>query len=163
MPDSLLNNLNRQMLLELAGERSFERGEDYFDDERVRSLVEFEGMLAATVEGTEDYRVKLMVGSSGLSFSCECPYADEGNFCKHCVAVGLAWLAEREARKGGGTVGPTGIDGLNGAREFLEKQDKAALVEMILHEALDNERACERLIEATQADSPSSSKRKSQL
>jgi len=158
MPDSLLNNLNRRMLLELAGERSFERGEDYFDEERVRSLVEFEGMLAATVEGTEDYRVKLIMGSSGLSFSCECPYADEGNFCKHCVAVGLAWLAEREAKNRSGE-GHTGIAGLNGARAFLEKQDKATLVEMILREALDNERACERLIEAARTNSPRSSQR----
>lgn len=156
MPDSLINNLNRRMLLELAGERSFERGEDYFDEERVRSLVEFEGMLAATVEGTEDYRVKLMMGSSGLSFSCECPYADEGNFCKHCVAVGLAWLAQRKAQNGSGDRGITGLDG---ARAFLEKQDKAALVEMILHEALDNERACERLIEAARTNSTRSSKR----
>jgi uncharacterized Zn finger protein len=158
MPDYLLNNLNRLMLLELAGKRSFERGEDYFDEERVRSLVEFEGMLAATVEGTEDYRVKLMVGSSGLTFSCECPYADDGNFCKHCVAVGLAWLAQRDAQKGSGE-GLAGISGLNGARAFLEKQDKATLVEMILREALDNERACERLIEAARANSPGSSKR----
>jgi uncharacterized Zn finger protein len=154
MPDSLLNNLTRQMLFELAGARSFERGEDYFDEERVRSLVEFEGMLAATVEGTEDYRVKLMVGNSGLSFSCECPYADEGNFCKHCVAVGLAWLAEQKNRKRGGSVGDAGIVSLNGAREFLESQEKAVLVEMILREALDNERACERLLEAAHADSP---------
>jgi uncharacterized Zn finger protein len=114
-------------------------------------------MLAATVEGTEDYRVKLMMGSSGLSFSCECPYADEGNFCKHCVAVGLAWLALREAQHGSGN-GRDGIAGLNGARAFLEKQDKATLVEMILHEALDNERACERLIEAARTNSPRSSK-----
>ena len=159
MTDSLINNLNRRMLLELAGERSFERGEDYFDEERVRSLVEFEGMLAATVEGTEDYRVKLMVGSSGLSFSCECPYADEGNFCKHCVAVGLAWLAQRKAQKGSGEGYAAGIAGLNGVRAFLERQDKAALVEMILREALDNERACERLIEAARTNSPRSSKR----
>jgi uncharacterized Zn finger protein len=160
MPDSLINNLNRRMLLEMAGERSFERGEDYFEEERVRSLVEFEGMLAGSVEGTEDYRVKLMVGSSSLSFSCECPYADEGNFCKHCVAVGLAWLAQREARTGGGGAGGhEGIASLNGAREFLEKQDKAVLVEMILREALDNERACERLIKAARENSPSSLKR----
>ncbi len=155
MPDSLLNSLNRRMLLELAGERSFERGEDYFDEERVRSLVEFEGMLAATVEGTEDYRVKLMVGSSGLSFSCDCPYADEGNFCKHCVAVGLAWLASPKARIRSGAVNDAGgIASLNGAREFLAKQDKPALVEMILREALDNERACQRLVEAVRSDSP---------
>ena len=156
MPDSLIDNLDRRMLLELAGERSFERGEDYFDEERVRSLVEFEGMLAATVEGTEDYRVKLMIGSSGLSFSCECPYADEGNFCKHCVAVGLAWLALREAQNVSGE-GHGGIAGLSGARAFLEQQDKATLVEMILHEALDNERACERLIEAARTNSTRSS------
>ena len=152
MPDSLINHLNRQMLLELAGERSFERGEDYFEDERVRSLVEFEGMLAGSVEGTEDYRVKLVVGSSGLSFSCECPYADEGNFCKHCVAVGLAWLAQRDARTGDDAGGHEGIANLNDARAFLEKQNKTVLVEMILREALDNERACERLIEAVQAN-----------
>ena len=151
MSDSLINNLNRRMLLELAGKRSFERGEDYFDEERVRSLVEFEGMLAASVEGTEDYRVKLVMGSSGLSFSCECPYADEGNFCKHCVAVGLAWLALREAQNGGGE-GGAGIARLNGARAFLEKQDKATLVEMVLREALDNERACERLVEAARTE-----------
>jgi uncharacterized Zn finger protein len=156
MSDALIDRLNRRMLLELAGERSFERGEGYFEDERVRSLVEFEGMLAATVEGTEDYRVKLMVGSSGLSFSCECPYADEGNFCKHCVAVGLAWLAQRDARSGKGAVGYEGIARLNNARAFLEKQDTAVLVEMILREALDNERACERLIEAVQTDAPDS-------
>ena len=159
MPNSLINNLNRPMLLELAGERSFERGEVYFEEERVRSLVEFEGMLAATVEGTEDYRVKLVVGSSGLSFSCECPYADDGNFCKHCVAVGLAWLAQREARTtSGSSAAGEGISSLNGAREFLERQDKTVLVEMILREALDNERACARLIEASQIHSSGSPK-----
>jgi hypothetical protein len=160
----MINNLNRLMLLELAGERSFERGEAYFAQERVRSLVEFEGMLAATVEGMEDYRVKLAVGSSGLSFSCECPYADDGNFCKHCVAVGLAWLAQREARTTGGgsssaAVGDAeGVSSLNGAREFLEGQEKTVLVEMILREALDNERACARLIEAAQTHSSGSPK-----
>ena len=158
MPASLLNKLNRQLLLEMAGGRSFERGEDYFDEERVRSLVEFEGMLAGSVEGTEDYRVKLMMGSSGLSFSCECPYADEGNFCKHCVAVGLAWLASREPQTGS-VAGEHSIVKLNDARAFLEAQDKAVLVEMILREALDNERACERLIEAVHTDSPSSPQR----
>ncbi|WP_146108833.1 SWIM zinc finger family protein [Chromatium okenii] len=25
-------------------------------------------------------------------FDCTCPHADDGNFCKHCVAVGLTWL-----------------------------------------------------------------------
>jgi uncharacterized Zn finger protein len=159
MTASLLDNLNRPLLLELAGERSFERGEDYFDEERVRSLVEFEGMLAATVEGTEDYRVKLWAEGGSLGFTCECPYADEGNFCKHCVAVGLAWLAERQARRGSAAGGYEDIIRLDGARAFLEKQDKHVLVEMILREALDNERACERLIEAAHIDSPRSSQR----
>jgi uncharacterized Zn finger protein len=28
----------------------------------------------------------------GLVFSCDCPLGLDGEFCKHCVAAGLAWL-----------------------------------------------------------------------
>lgn len=31
-----------------------------------------------------------------LTADCSCPYGQEGNFCKHCVAVGLAVLAAGE-------------------------------------------------------------------
>lgn len=136
MSTSLLNNISRSALRQLAGERSFERGQVYFDEERVRGLVEFEGTVAATVEGTEDYRVKLWADRGSLRYSCDCPFADEGNFCKHCVAVGLAWISEIN----------TGITKLDDVRALLERHEKRKLIEIILREALDNERLCERLL-----------------
>jgi uncharacterized Zn finger protein len=140
MPVDDLNKLSRDLLHDLAGERSFARGEAYFEDERVRGLVEFAAALAATVEGTEDYRVKLWADGDSLGYACDCPYADEGNFCKHCVAVGLAWLSEKQHGDGSGVIR------LDDVSAFLSGQDKSRLVEMILYEALDNERLCERLL-----------------
>jgi uncharacterized Zn finger protein len=144
MSASFLSNLNTGLLLRLAGERSYKRGEAYFDEERVCALVRFAGMLAATVEGTEDYRVKLWAEGNSLGYSCDCPFADEGNFCKHCVAVGLAWIAEGQGRRD--ERDSAGVLNLNDARAFLERQDKESLVEMILRAALDNEQLCESLL-----------------
>lgn len=143
MSASFLSNLNSGLLLRLAGERSYERGERYFAEERVRGLVRFGETLAATVEGTEDYRVKLWAERNSLGYSCDCPFADEGNFCKHCVAVGLAWISRGQSRRDerDGTI----VINLNDARTFLERQDKRTLVEMLLRAALDDERMCERL------------------
>ncbi len=137
MPASLLNNISRSTLRQLAGERSFERGQIYFDEERVRGLVEFEGTVAATVEGTGDYRVKLWADDEdSLGYSCDCPFADGGNFCKHCVAVGLTLISG----------GDTGVVKLDGVCAFLERQDMRKLIEIILRDALDNERLCESLL-----------------
>ena len=57
----LKNVLTREALRQLAGARSFERGEDYFAAGQVTSLVEHAGKLTATVQGTEDYRVKISI------------------------------------------------------------------------------------------------------
>lgn len=136
MTTSILHRLDQRLLGQLAGERSFERGVAYFDEERVRGLVELEGTVAATVEGTEDYRVKLWADEDSFGYSCDCPFADEGNFCKHCVAVGLALISE----------GDTGVVKLDDVRAFLERQDTRKLIEIILRDALDNERLCESLL-----------------
>jgi uncharacterized Zn finger protein len=144
MSASFLSNLNSGLLLQLAGERSYERGERYFAEERVRALVLFAETLAATVEGTEDYRVKLWADRNSLGYSCDCPFADEGNFCKHCVAVGLAWISKAQGRQG--DKGGAGVMDLNDVRVFLEQQDKRSLVEMLLRAALDDEGMCERLL-----------------
>lgn len=75
----------------LAGARSFERGLGYLD--AVSGLEVGEDSATATVHGTEIYEVELTLGGDdGPSGWCDCPYGQEGNFCKHCVAVGLAVL-----------------------------------------------------------------------
>jgi uncharacterized Zn finger protein len=40
----------------MAGERSFERGEDYFFNGQVKALAEHEGTITAKVQGTRPYR-----------------------------------------------------------------------------------------------------------
>ena len=83
---SLAPLLDRRTLRRIAGPRSFERGEDYFANGQVGSLVDNEGTITAKVRGTQPYRVKLWVEGSELEYSCTCPVGNDGAFCKHCVA-----------------------------------------------------------------------------
>ena len=94
MPTSRLDNLTHLDLHRLAGERYFARGEAYFNEGRVSGLTEYQGKVSAEVVGTEDYRVKLWADKADIGYSCSCPLGDGEEFCKHCVAVGLAWIEE---------------------------------------------------------------------
>lgn len=78
-------------LLELAGDRVFQRGRGYFDAGAVEDLERRAGRYHATVMGTHAYRTSLG-WDGGLDGDCDCPAADDG-FCKHQVALGLAVLA----------------------------------------------------------------------
>ncbi|HEY2488371.1 MAG TPA: SWIM zinc finger family protein, partial [Streptosporangiaceae bacterium] len=81
-------------LRRLAGNRSFERGVDYLD--LVTDLDVAANEITATVRGSYDYAVLLETDSGRLSGDCSCPYGQEGNFCKHLVAVGLVVLRAGE-------------------------------------------------------------------
>ncbi|MFJ8013300.1 SWIM zinc finger domain-containing protein [Streptomyces sp. NPDC096339] len=85
----------REDLRRLAGSRSFERGLGYLP--RVSSLEIGESSITATVDGTDAYEVELTEHEDDLAGWCACPYGQEGNFCKHCVAVGLAVLQQSES------------------------------------------------------------------
>lgn len=76
---------------ELAGPRSYERGLGYVN--AVSGLRAEAGRITATVQGTERYRVILDAGDR-LRATCDCPYGEDGHFCKHCVAVALLTLRE---------------------------------------------------------------------
>jgi tetratricopeptide (TPR) repeat protein len=81
-----------------AGERSFERGIEYLD--AVDDLAVLGSRVTAAVRGTDEYIVVLNIGGSArVSGACDCPYGKEGFFCKHCVAVGLAYLRSRSAAR----------------------------------------------------------------
>ena len=85
-----------------AGERSFERGTRYL--RAVSSMETVGNQVIATVRGSADYLVVLTLpevsSGAGPRGECNCPYGQEGFFCKHCVAVGLAIL--RDARRAQG-------------------------------------------------------------
>ena len=74
------------------------RGAEYFANQAVRDLRQLKtDQWAASVEGTEQYRVRLSLrDDSVVDYSCSCPY-DLGPICKHIVAV----LYELRARKYG--------------------------------------------------------------
>ena len=82
----------KTQLKELADERSWERGTGYFTDKRVTSILEDRDVIVAKVLGTQSYRVTLHVVRKRLAGECTCPMGDDGVFCKHCVATGLAYL-----------------------------------------------------------------------
>ncbi|MFI6581918.1 SWIM zinc finger domain-containing protein [Embleya sp. NPDC050493] len=86
-----------QDLLDAAGNKSYGRGEGYLD--AVANLTEEEpGYVTAVVYGNDTYAVVLEYGADGLTGDCDCPYGEQGYFCKHCVAVGLAFLRSATAR-----------------------------------------------------------------
>ncbi|HRD91007.1 MAG: hypothetical protein JNN21_02060 [Candidatus Accumulibacter sp.] len=86
------------MLESLAGTSAFRHGEAYFSVGAVGRLRLTGERIAALVEGSQTYQVELRDDRGELAGDCSSPRAAAGHFCKHCVAVGLAWLAEQAAQ-----------------------------------------------------------------
>lgn len=130
----------------MAGARSFERGEDYFANGQVRALAEHEEAITAKVLGTREYRVKLWVEDGVLEFSCTCPVGTDGAFCKHSVAVGLAWL--EQGREGGATSKKPAKSSvtMGDVRTYLTAQGKVALVDLLMAQAMEDDRLRQRLL-----------------
>lgn len=138
MKIDLRSYLSEFTLRRLAGSQSYRRGIEYFQDSRVRSLTEKNGGITALVHGTEKYRAQIKVDklSSEIEFACSCPVGLEGKFCKHLVAAGLQWLARQKgaARQPGRKKAET-----LSVPEWLARQKKSALVDMILEHADDDD------------------------
>ncbi len=132
-------------LRRIAGERYFERGEDYFAGNAVRSLRWRGGGVEATVRGTHKYRVRLWVENGQLDHACDCPLGREGAFCKHCVATGLAWHAKpRPGANGMETPGTVPFSEAD-VRKYLMGLDREELVALILEQADVDEQLDRRL------------------
>lgn len=126
-PDDLLD---RTLLRQMAGDAEFRKGENYHQAGAVRQVQIAGDRITAKVSGSRAYRVKLWRGRGQLQFSCNCDRGHEQEFCKHCVAVGLAWLA-----------GPAGQSAKPGVtrdelRDHLRGLDKERLISLAL-EAMD--------------------------
>jgi uncharacterized Zn finger protein len=73
-----------------AGDRSYGRGLEYVN--AVDHLEISDTEVTASVYGSSEYTVCLVIDDQRLSGGCTCPYGRDGFFCKHCVAVGLSVL-----------------------------------------------------------------------
>ncbi len=139
---SLLDGLlTPQTLKRLAGEGSYGRGKSYFDGGRVVRLTRRKKRLGAQVRGSLTYRIELWAERGSLRFSCTCPIGEERAFCKHCVAAGLAWLDPE-----GNPTGDEGVFDLDSLRGFLSRQEKDRLIELLLEQALADERLLRSLM-----------------
>jgi uncharacterized Zn finger protein len=145
----LADILNNDALEERAGERAFERGADYFAEGHVVGLKEKNGAITARVRGTYFYRVKLWDEDEELASKCNCPVGQDGVFCKHCVAVGLAWLDTRKQEqapaRGRARRDLTDDD----IRAHLKAQDKDSLVKLLMDHAEWDADFRDRLVLAT--------------
>lgn len=134
-----LDLLDDDFLMNTAGGTIFDRGESYFEQGLVTSLIEYEGVITAKVFGTDPYKVRFWIEDDEIESSCSCPMGQEGAFCKHCVAAGLAWLHKdvidiEEVSEPVDDVG-----------KWLGSQDKDVLVKIILESAMDDERLFRKL------------------
>ena len=65
-----------------------ERGWRYARSGAVQHIIRKKDEIEAVVEGSEYYKVKMNYdGHYVLDAYCSCPYAHEGNYCKHMAAV----------------------------------------------------------------------------
>ncbi len=142
---SLRSLLTIRRIRALASGASFERGEGYVAEGRVRSLIESGNTLTATIHGTENYSVHLAAKNGALAFRCSCPMGGEGTFCKHNVAVALAWLAANKDA-GNAVDGAPSLVKLDELRPWLLEQDKTALIAWLLDAATHDERLREKLL-----------------
>lgn len=94
VPTPFAHVLHTDTIARLARGTALANGRAYAEKGRVKALTKKEGQLLGIVHGTDLYAVSIWVKGDGLGYLCSCPAGKEGSFCKHCVAVAVAWLAQ---------------------------------------------------------------------
>jgi hypothetical protein len=136
-------SLNADDLSTITDARTFNRGREYARLGLVGAILEHNGTIEAAVHGTRHYQTKLWREKDVLHSSCTCPLGEDGIFCKHCVALGLSWLGEGPDESTGEDESSS-ID-LDEIREHLLTRDKSDLADIILSQAVYDERLLRRL------------------
>ena len=115
-----------ETLCELAGDKVFTRGKDYYRDGAVEILSIDRGRVLARVEGTDDYRTEITGRGTQIGGECSCPAFGDWGFCKHMVATALA------ANAAGNPPEAEGADPLSRIRDHLKVKSVDALVQIII-------------------------------
>ena len=65
-----------------------DRGYGYYLEGAVEDISRDDDVISATVSGTELYEVEIFLNNDEVcDMDCDCPYAEDGNYCKHMAAV----------------------------------------------------------------------------
>jgi len=130
--------MNRKQLKSHAGAAAFGRGEGYYESGRVGNLRFHTHGVQAKVSGQHVYQVRLD-WSDGFDYRCNCPMGEQGDCCKHCVAVGFAWL-NRDKKQ------DIEIESEDARiRNWLESREKQALIGIIMEASESDEVLFKRL------------------
>lgn len=121
----------------MAGERSFQRGAAYFAGGAVVALVDSGEVVKSRVVGSAEYKVTLKAEGRSLAHACTCPVGEDGAFCKHAVAAGLAWLAQQRGEAP--APGYAGSKELDVIRNHVAGLDRAALVDLVMGQVAEDE------------------------
>lgn len=150
---SLADAFDAARVARLAGPVVQARGRAYLNDRCVESAAVRSGRLQATVRGTVPYRVELWIDRGRPRWSCTCPAAEDGSFCKHCTAAALSLDAD-EDRSGPATAAGTGRSRDPDADEladFVKGLAPDRLAAIVLEAAESDWRLRERLLAEVQA------------
>lgn len=120
-----------------VGDRAFQRGYRYFEDEAVLNPRRRGLTLISECQGTQPapYRVEIRLGQDGiLEGNCSCP-AGEGGHCKHSAALLLTWIHA-----------PSSFVEVPGLERILEERTREELISLI-QEMVDRYPVLDQLLE----------------
>ena len=137
-------SMTEESLYKAAGSRYFDRGKAYFDASAVGKLSASKESISGRVEGTKSYRVRLRVEGDALVSECSCPLGKDGIFCKHAVALGLAWLNQKNPKKIHREPSPKATEA--GIRDRLSSRNKDDLVEMLIDRSREDDNLRQRMV-----------------
>lgn len=143
---SLSGAISDAVIRRLAGDRSYQRGFEYYLHGHVESIEERADCIRAVVRGNQDYTVELLSDDGMLDYSCDCPHGIEGAFCKHCVATALAWLNRATEPSKSKRRGKSKDVTLADAEKILFAEEKDDIVRTLLEWSKTDGQLRERLI-----------------
>lgn len=121
------------------------RGIDYFIRNLVENVYIKDNMIEATVYGTEEYKVEIIKKDEEvMDLSCNCPYADAGNNCKHMAAV-LFYLEDKENIL-------VGQDIEDSIGKLVEEADDIIIKEFLINALKNDEKLLNRFKSSLQCD-----------
>ncbi len=134
-----------------AGPGSFHRGEEYYRDGAISNTAIQGTLISGECAGTYApyYRVQVELDEAGIAeASCTCPY-EFGGYCKHIVALLLAYLHH-----------PKSFAARKAPAELLADLDHNDLVAILTKLMQEQPELCDRIEALTTAPSRSGKKRK---
>lgn len=89
------SDFSRENLEAATSPAIFQRGVEYFRGGHLVKACRIGNQISGLITGAGgDYKVRLWLEDAQLQGDCSCPYPD---FCKHMIALGMAWLEEGTA------------------------------------------------------------------